>query len=95
MRVLFFGLIKNVIGKEEEALPLEEGVTIRKVLHYLAERYGEEFRDNMMTAAGEPRQTVRLLVDGVNIDEGEGLDTKMGGAGVLSIIVMIPPMSGG
>lgn len=102
MRVLnvrYYGLIRHVLGTSAEEVLLPEGATVRELILALGRLHGERFTGQVQTLPG--REVGRelclfsdavVLVDGVNINEGRGLDTQLGSE---VEIALTSPLAGG
>ena len=95
VKVIYYGLIQSVVKKREEEIELPFDVTVAQLIAFLVERYGEEFQSSIYSPEGEVRYTARILLDGQDVRETQGLDTKIKGKKEASILVMVPPMAGG
>ncbi|WXG44409.1 MAG: MoaD/ThiS family protein [Promethearchaeati archaeon SRVP18_Atabeyarchaeia-1] len=90
--IRYFTLLRNITGRHEEKLSVEEDSTIEDVLSALSREYGKEFENYVLS--GRDRRGLRVLffLDSQNIEELDGLKTKLRAGGVLA---MMPPVAGG
>ena len=95
IKVLYYGLVQNVVGKREEQLDIGNGASVNDLLKSLLDKYGEGFRDSLMDTRGELRFTTRILLDGRDINDLKGLETRLGENTEASIVVMVHPIAGG
>ncbi len=95
MKILYYGLVQNVVGKREEELAVSEGATVNELVRSLLEKYGDNFRDSLMDTRGDLRFTTRILLDGSDISDLDGLETKLENTTEASIVVMVHPIAGG
>lgn len=93
--VSYLGLVRNVIGCQEEEIRIPPGTTVGELLARLAERHGEPFRLSVFNRKGEPRATVLICVDDRDIDELTGVDTRLESNERISVVVGVYPPEGG
>ena len=93
VKVKFFALVRELTGKREEIVDLNDQATVRTLLGKLVEEYGVKFRDYILDPASkEPRGHIQFLMDGRNITLMQGLDTALKEGTSLAIL---PPVGGG
>jgi molybdopterin synthase sulfur carrier subunit len=93
VKVKFFALVRELTGKREEIVDLNDQATVRTLLGKLVEEYGVKFRDYIFDPVSqEPRGHVQFLLDGRNITLMQGLDTALREGTSLAIL---PPVGGG
>jgi MoaD family protein len=93
VKVKFFALVRELTGKREEIVDLNDQATVRTLLGKLVEEYGVKFRDYIFDPASmEPRGHIQFLMDGRNIALMQGLDTALKEGTSLAIL---PPVGGG
>jgi len=93
VKVKFFALVRELTGKREEVIDLDDQATVRTLLSRLVEEYGAKFSDYMFDPASkEPRGHLQFLMDGRNIALMQGLDTVLKEGASLAIL---PPVGGG
>jgi molybdopterin synthase sulfur carrier subunit len=93
VKVKFFALVRELTGKREEIVDLNDQATVRTLLGKLVEEYGVKFRDYIFDPVSqEPRGHVQFLMDGRNITLMQGLDTALKEGTSLAIL---PPVGGG
>lgn len=93
VRVKFFALVRELTGKREEVVDLDDQATVRTLLSKLVEEYGAKFSDYVFDPASkEPRGHLQFLMDGRNIALMQGLDTVLKEGVSLAIL---PPVGGG
>jgi MoaD family protein len=90
--VKYFASIREITGKREEVLDVEEGTTIEKLLQTLSKRYGEKFKEYVFDEKGTLRDHLQFLLDGKSFTTLEGLGTKITDG---CQFAMIPPVGGG
>jgi MoaD family protein len=95
MRVLVkhFATVREIVGKKEESIEVEDGITVENLLKILSERYGQQFADYVFDReTGLPREHLQFLIDGKSATSLEGLKTKIPNGCQFAII---PPVGGG
>ena len=93
VKVKFFALVRELTGKREEVVDLDDQATVRTLLSKLVEEYGAKFHDYIFDPASkEPRGHLQFLMDGRNIALMPGLDTVLKEGASLAIL---PPVGGG
>jgi sulfur-carrier protein len=95
LEILYFGLIRNVVGIAGETVTLPERTSVRGLLNILSQKYGERFRDVLFTSEGTLPANAIILLDGKNILHGNGLDTEIPPAGSAHILVTMTAIGGG
>jgi len=90
--VKYFAMVREITHKRDDALPLEEGATVKKALNRLSEIYGDEFRSRIYTPEEGLKGGLMLLVNGEAVDRG-ALDARSLKDG--DVIVIMPPVGGG
>lgn len=93
IKVKFFALVRELTGKREETVEVDDGSTVRTLLDRLAEEYGAKFQEYLFDPGStKPRGYLQFLVDGRNIVLMQGLDTVLKEGNSLAIL---PPVGGG
>jgi MoaD family protein len=91
--VKFFALVRELTGKREEVVDLDDQATVRTLLSKLVEEYGVKFRDYIFDPVSkEPRGHLQFLMDGRNVALMQGLETILKEGASLAIL---PPVGGG
>jgi len=91
--VKFFALVRELTGKREEVIDLEDQATVKTLLDKLVNEYGAKFRDYLFDPASkEPRGHVQFLIDGRNVALMQGLNTVLKDGTSFAIL---PPVGGG
>lgn len=93
VKVKFFALVRELTGKREEVVDLDDQATVRTLLDKLVGEYGTKLSDYLFDPASkEPRGHLQFLVDGRNIALMQGLDTTLREG---SSFAILPPVGGG
>ena len=95
IRVLYFGLVRNVVKEAEEEVTLPAGATVRKLLDVLCERHGDPLRDALFTVEETLVANAMILLDGTNIFYDKGLDTEIDSQKSLHVLLTTTAMAGG
>ncbi len=95
IRILYFGLVRNVVKEAEEEIILPAGSTVRRLLDVLCEKHGDALRDALFTVEGTLIANAMILLDGTNILYGEGLDTEIASQKSLHVLLTTTAMAGG
>ena len=96
VKVIYYGLpFKAILDSQEEEIDIPDNATVRQVLQLLADRHGNEFRKSILTSDWQLHPITTIQVNGRNIDEIEGLNTKLANNSEVSITVMISTIDGG
>ena len=95
VRVLYFGLVRNVVKAAEEDIPMPTGATVRELVEILCQKHGEALRDALFTVEGTLTANTILLLDGTNIQYFRGLDTKIGDDQALHVLLTTTALAGG
>jgi molybdopterin converting factor small subunit len=95
VRVLYFGLVRNVVKEAEEDIPMPAGATVRELVETLCRKHGEALRDALFTVEGTLTANTILLLDGTNVQYARGLDTEIGADQSLHILLTTTALAGG
>jgi len=91
IKVRFFTILREMTGKKEEILTVEDGATVREVLDLLSDKYGNDFSEYIFKGR-RLRDHIQILLNGVNITTLNGLDTRLKEDSTLAVV---PPVGGG
>jgi molybdopterin converting factor small subunit len=95
LHVSYLGLVRNVIGCNEEDLDVLAGTTVGQLLHLLIDEHGTPFQQSVLKQSGELRAMTQVCVNDRDIDELQGLETRLGEGEQVSIVVGVYPPEGG
>jgi len=91
--VKHFATIREIVGKKEETLEVEEGTTLADLLHVLSKMYGQQFADYVYDKkTGAPKEYLQFLINGRSTKSLDGFKTKIIDGCQFAII---PPVGGG
>jgi molybdopterin converting factor small subunit len=95
IRVSYLGLLRNVVGDGEETLRATPDTTVGQLIDRLAERHGEALRQSLFRRDGRLRTFAQVCVDDRDIDDLQGLDTRLDAGEEVSLVVGVYPAEGG
>ena len=95
LHVSYLGLVRNVIGRNQEDLDVLAGTTVGQLLGRLIEEHGPPFKQSVLKQSGELRAMAQVCVNDRDIDELQGFDTRLGEGEQISIVVGVYPPEGG
>ncbi len=95
VKVIHLGLMRNVVDKQEEEVNLSPETTVRELLHLLIQRHGNKFKSKVLTADWQLRPLTTIEVNNRNINEIEGLNTRLGNNSIVYIVAIVQPAMGG
>ena len=95
VKIHYYGLIRNIVDKEEVEVHLSDDDTVRDLLHSLVQSYGDGFRSMVLTPEWELLHIAMIHVNDRDINELDGLNTKLEGNSELSITVLAYEVIGG
>ena len=92
VEVKFFTSLREITGTKVDQLQLHSTVTVDELITLLSEKYGREFREYIYNKKGETQEFLSFLVNGTNINNIKGFDTKLKNG---DIVAILPPVGGG
>ena len=95
VRVLYFGLVRNVVKEAEEEISLPAGSKVRELVEILCQKHGEALRDALFTVEGTLTANTILLLDGTNIQYRGGLAAEIGADQALHVLLTTTALAGG
>jgi molybdopterin converting factor small subunit len=95
VRVLYFGLVRNVVKEAEEEISVPAGSKVRDLVEILCRKHGEALRDALFTVEGTLTANTILLLDGTNVQYSRGLDTEIGADQALHVLLTTTALAGG
>ncbi len=95
VKVIYYGLIKNVVDRQEDETYLSGEATVRELLDSLIQKYGDGFRSAVLTPDWQLLPISVIQLNGRDISEIDGLNTKLEDNSELSITVLAYAASGG
>jgi MoaD family protein len=93
VNVRLIGVFRELSGKSQFPIELEEPVVVRKLIHKLTETFSPEFKQTLVDPElNDPRPNALVLVNGKEISVLEGLQTEVNKG---DEVVIIPVSHGG
>lgn len=91
--VKYFAVIREIVGKREDDLEMDEGSTVQDLLLYLSRINGDKFKEYIYKVGTERlNENLQFLVDGRSINTLNGIKTKLHDG---CKFIIIPPVGGG
>ncbi len=95
VKITYYGLLQHIVGNREKEYHISDNATVRDLLRLLVKKYGNEFKDNILTPDWQLRPLTIIQLDGHNISEIDGSNTMLKTNSELSIAVIAYIISGG
>jgi hypothetical protein len=95
VRVLYFGLVRNVVKEAEEEIVLPARSKVKDLLEILCRKHGAPLHDALFTVEGTLTANAMLLLDGTNVLYSQGLDTEIDGDRSLHVLLTTTALAGG
>lgn len=92
IKIKYFTTLREITGKKLDEIQLQKIITVKELIILLSENYGKTFREYVYNNKGEPAEFLSFLVNGTNINNMQGFDTKLQEGNVVAIL---PPVGGG
>ena len=91
--VKYFVAIREIVGKSEDILEMDEKSTVKDLLMHLSRINGNKFTEYIYKVGTERlNENLQFLVDGRSINTLNGIKTKLNDG---CKFVIIPPVGGG
>jgi molybdopterin converting factor small subunit len=95
VKVKYYGLVRNIVNREEEETYLSGGATVEELLHTLVQRYGDRFRSMILTPEWQLLDIAMIHINDRDISDIDGLNTKLPDDSELTITVTVYEIVGG
>lgn len=92
LEIRYYAVIREITSKREEKIVLQKPATIGEIIRKIDEKYGGKIGKIILNEKGELKSNYIILLNGVNIKNMDGLQTKIEKN---SEIAIFPPFSGG
>jgi molybdopterin synthase sulfur carrier subunit len=90
--VRFFATLRDLVGDWSIDFSFPNDIRTKEVLEFLAERFGDKFRQYVYDERGSVRDYLIFLLNGESIHALNGFETKLKESDTL---VILPPVGGG
>lgn len=88
-----FATVRDVLGGAGKvSVQLEHHTDVKSLMDVLARRFGEKFVQEVLDETGLPKKTIKIFVNGRDIDFLNGLSTVVKDG---DEIALVPPVAGG
>lgn len=95
MKIIYLGMLQSALGVKEEEFQTTAGSTVGNLLISLAQKYGEPFRFTVLGRDGNLRPLAKVFVSDRDIDEMDGLNTKLEDNTEVCIFIAVEAPAGG
>jgi len=92
VKIRFFGMLREMIGKREESLQIDDSSSISDLIKLLSTKHGKRFADFVFDQKGNLREGFAFAVNGDSLSESKLGSTKCSD---VKEFVILPPISGG
>lgn len=92
VKVKFYAMLREATGKKMEIIKLPAKLSVGDLITLLVERYGDDFGKYIYDLGKEVRDYLSFMLNGININSLDGLNTMLRDGDVLSLL---PPVGGG
>jgi molybdopterin converting factor small subunit len=92
IRVQYTGQLRMAIGRSEDVVELPTTSTLASLLSHLGGQHGGDARTHFITAGGEPRQSLLVVVNNEAKSPSDAATTVLQPD---SLVVLLPPIAGG
>ena len=75
VRIKYYGLVRNIVNREEEETYLSGGATVKELLQSLVQRYCDRFRSMILTPEWQLLDIATIHINDRDINEMDGLNT--------------------
>jgi molybdopterin converting factor small subunit len=92
IRVRYFGGLREIVGKKEEHVLMEDGSVMIDLVKKLSEINGKKFSEFIFDSEGKLKDGFAYAINGDSVSEARLRRTK---CKEVSVFVILPPISGG
>ena len=89
IRIQFFAMYREIVGKKEVVQNMASQTTLKEVLNELAKKYGQDFKETIDKKTGQVDVNTLVMLNGRNIRE---TDVKLKDN---DLIIITVPAGGG
>jgi molybdopterin synthase sulfur carrier subunit len=91
--VKFFASLREISGRKEEVINLDDGSLVKDLIKILSDKYGPEFKYYVYDEEKDSlKQDIQFLLNGRNVLTLNGLKTRLQDGDQIAIL---PPVGGG
>jgi molybdopterin converting factor small subunit len=92
IKILYFGILREIVGAKQEMLQIDDSTPATEIVSKLAEKHGKRFHDFVLDSKGMTRAGLAYAVNGDTMEEIALEKTKCKD---VKEFVILPPISGG
>jgi MoaD family protein len=92
VNIVYFYPIREITGRAEEKVEVDENATVEMLLGILSKKYGKEFERFAYSGVNQKGLQIIFLLDEENVQNLEGLKTKLRNG---CTVTLLPPIAGG
>lgn len=92
IRVRYFGHVRELAGKREETITMDDDARLPDLVSEIANRHGEKFGNYVLEGRNRLREGFVCAVDGETIGKDEFEEYR---CGQVKEFAILPPISGG
>lgn len=90
--VRYYGILRELVGKREENLSVEDTSSVVDLIKVLSSRHGRKFNDFVFDQKGRIRNGLAFAINGNSVSKSKLSSTR---CKMVSEFVILPPISGG
>ena len=95
VKVSYYGMVQNAVGNLKKESFLSDDRTVGELLQSLVQRHGDEFKRTVLAPDGQLLPLTVIHLNGRDISDIDGLNTKLEDDSEVIITVFVYIMSGG
>lgn len=92
VRIRFFGMLKEMVGKREEVVQIDDTSNVTDLIRLLSSKHNKRFADFVFDQKGNLREGFAFAVNGDSLSESKLDSTRCKD---VKEFVILPPISGG
>ena len=90
--VRYFGILRELVGKRDEKLTIEDSASINELIESVSKIHGDKFSEYVFDSNGRLRKGFVYAINGDTVSEGRLANIK---CKEVSEFAILPPISGG
>ena len=95
VEIRYLELGRLIVGTERDTIPWPREGTVGDLIKILCQRYGRDFETSILTLGGALQNHVKVEVNGVDINDLQGVETTFASSAEVKLIVAVPSLAGG